>query len=127
MKTVDVSGQNFLRSQFKQLQNISFISVYGNKVMDSSILSEFRGKILLFVPCVPTAEIKQLTNYVKKQNLIKDKSKIQLPETKNHDLDKICSKFQRNSVFEIMVFIEKYSEDLGDYQEYLFTIMLRKN
>lgn len=125
---IDVHGQNFLKSHTKTVANVFFLSAMKNdKSIDSSMLNDFKNKQLIFVGVTPDADIVKLLSFLKTKDLITNKSKINFPKSYS-DLDSVYKQFPKQSVFEILCFMEGYSDEFnGIFKEFLFSIMVRKN
>lgn len=125
---IDVQGQNFIKAHSRTLSNVLFISAMKNgKTIDSDKLTAFNNKRLSFVGVTPDRDVVNLLAYIRSKDLITSKSKIVFPRS-FQDLSEVYKQFPKQSVFEILCFIEGHNEDLGgELKEFLFSVMVRKN
>lgn len=125
---IDVQGQNFIKAQSRVISNVLFISAMKNgKTLASDKLTNFNNKRLTFVGVTPDRDVVNLLAYLKSKDLITPKSKVVLPKAYS-DLSEVYKQFPKQAVFEILCFMDGHVEDLGGkVQEFLFSIMVRKN
>jgi hypothetical protein len=125
---IDLDANKFLSDWTRNKTNLSIIAVkFLDEVKPNSVLKGLKSKALRFVPVLPNKNA-QIEKLVKKSATVfatQGKPK-PLGEIFN-TLDAVSEKFPKESVFEVMVFIQGFDDSTdAETYEYVFTLMIKK-
>jgi hypothetical protein len=125
---IDLDANKFLSDWTRNKTNLSIVAVkFLDEVKPNSVLKGLKSKALRFVPVLPTKNV-QIEKLVKKSATVfatQGKPK-PLGEIFN-TLDAVSEKFPKESVFEVMVFIQGFDDSTdAETYEYVFTLMIKK-
>lgn len=125
---IDLDANKFLSDWTRNKTNLSIVAVkFLDEVKPNSVLKGLKSKALRFVPVLPNKNA-QIEKLVKKSATVfatQGKPK-PLGEIFN-TLDAVSEKFPKESVFEVMVFIQGFDDSTdAETYEYVFTLMIKK-
>lgn len=125
---LDLDANKFLSDWTRNKSNLSIAAVkFLDEVKPNTVLAGLKSKALKFVPVIPTSNA-QLEKLVKRSATVtatQGKPK-PLGEVFN-TLDAVSEKFPKQSVFDVMVFIQGFDESTdAETYEYVFTLMIKK-
>lgn len=125
---IDLDANKFLSDWTRNKTNLSIVAIkFFDEVKPNSVLKGLKSKALRFVPVLPNKNA-QIEKLVKKSATVfatQGKPK-PLGEIFN-TLDAVSEKFPKQSVFEVMVFIQGFDDSTdAETYEYVFTLMIKK-